>query len=99
MSAFTVLAVVIGIIVGVGGCLWWMKSKSKGLIEKAMDILSDNGGKIPSMGSLLNTLESEGGDVHTNPSEKEGEPPKEESLQTPAPSSNIEEVKEVVDKK
>lgn len=86
MSVGSSIAVALGFAVGIGGGYWYFKKKHKAIISKAVEVYLKNK-QFPSIPELINTLKSEVGDVHTNPSNKEGEKPKEESLKAPAPSS------------
>lgn len=95
MDASTILAIILGIAIGVGGSFWYIKKKSKGLIQQAMDILNKNGGVIPSLPGIINTLKSEVIDQ----AKKEGDIPKEEPLKAPAPSPNDKVIEGIEDVK
>lgn len=97
MSAFTGLAILLGIGIGIGISYWYVRKKSKRLVQKAMDILNGNNGVIPNIHSIIDTFKSEVGEMHQNPAKKEGEKPKEDltSVES-APSPNNEGEKGVV---
>ncbi len=90
MTVFTSLAVLLGIGIGIGLSFRYFKKKSKKLEDKAMELLNNNNGVIPSVHNLVDTFKSEVGEMHQNPTKKEGEKPKEDSTPVEsAPSPDI----------
>jgi hypothetical protein len=88
MTVLTIPAFIFGIIVGILMAGWWVKRKFKKLALRAINVLNNNNGELPSIPVSPYTLESAGSDVRKDLPKKEGETPiKKEPSKVPAPSS------------